>query len=179
MKNKLIILGIAILILSCAKPEARKPIVRKTSSFISESVERNKTLNSKEESALKNKMALDSVQEYINSEFGFWYTYNVIDSLNTALPVKGDEILFSYEIRSLNDEIIYTKEELGTKRYFVDQEELITGLQEGLKLMKQGEIVTFLFPSHKAYGYTGNDKIHSNQPLIYQIHLIEIINKTK
>ena len=59
----------------------------------------------------------------------------------------------------------------------VDQEELITGLQEGIKLTKEGEILTFLFPSHMAFGYTGNGKIESNQPLIYKVHLKEIINK--
>lgn len=179
MKNKIIFLGISILIFSCAKPEARKPIVRKTSSFIGESVERNKALNSFEEEIIKNKMENDSIQDYINSEFGFWYTYNVKDSLNSKFPVKGDEVIYTYEIRDLTDEIIYSNEEIGDKSYLVDQEELITGLQEGIKLMNKGETITFLFPSHLAFGYTGNDRIESNQPLIYKVQLKEIINKTK
>ena len=39
--------------ISCSNPEARKPIVRKTSSFMSESIERNKMLN-KAENAIIN-----------------------------------------------------------------------------------------------------------------------------
>jgi len=177
MKNKIIFMVIYLLIISCSKPEARKPIVRKTSSFMSESVERNKVLNSFEAELFKIKMESDSLNEYINSEYGFWYTYQIKDTLGNKFPVKGDEVIFSYEIRNFKDSIIYSKEELGEKSYLVDQEDLITGLQEGIKLMKKGEIITFLFPSHKAFGYTGNDKIRSNQPLIYKVHLKEVINK--
>ena len=163
--------------ISCSKPEPRKPIVRKTSSFMSESVKRNKVLNKLEENILKLKIEKDSVNKYISSEFGFWYFYNKQDTISNRFPVKGDEVIFTYEIKSLQDSIIYSYEELGLKNYLVDKEELITGLEEGIKLMKKGEIVTFLFPSHKAYGYTGNEKVQSNEPLIYTVQLKEIINK--
>lgn len=177
MKNKFIFFVLSILIISCSKQEPRKPIVRKTSSFMSESVERNKVLNSFEEELLTVKMERDSLNKYINSEYGFWYYYNLKDTISNIFPVKGDEIIFSYEIRNFQDKIIYSEEEVGDKNYLVDQEDLITGLQEGIKLMKEGEIVTFLFPSHKAFGYTGNDKIQSNEPLIYKVQLKEITNK--
>ena len=177
MKNRILFLGIFILLVSCSQPEARKPIVRKTSSFLSESIERNKELNSFEEELFKNKMNKDSIHEYKNSEFGFWYTYDVKDSLQTDIPEKGDEVIYTYEVKNFQDKTIYSYEEIGNKNYLVDQEELITGLQEGIKLMKEGEVITFLFPSHMAFGYTGSGKIQSNQPLIYQVHLKEIINK--
>jgi gliding motility-associated peptidyl-prolyl isomerase len=90
-------------------------------------------------------------------------------------PVKGDEVVYTYEIRDVNDQILYTKEELGERNYLVDRQELISGLQDGLKLMKEGEEVVFLFPSHKAYGYSGYQKIAGNQPLIYTIELIKIL----
>ncbi|MCF6296883.1 MAG: gliding motility-associated peptidyl-prolyl isomerase GldI [Flavobacteriaceae bacterium] len=177
MRNRIFFLLLSILIISCSKPEPRKPIVRKTSSFMSESVKRNKVLNSFEEKLFKIKMERDSLNKYISSEFGFWYSYNKKDSLSNQFPVKGDEVVFSYEIRNFQDNIIYSKEELGDKNYLVDQEDLITGLQEGIKLMKEGEIITFLFPSYKAFGYSGNDKIESNEPLIYEVHLKIINNK--
>ncbi len=179
MKNNILFILVSILLISCSKPEPRKPIVRKTSSFMSESVKRNIVLNKIEEDTLKHKIENDSVNVYISSEYGFWYFYNKKDTLDSKLPVKGDEVIFTYEIRNLQDSIIYSLEELGVKNYLVDREELITGLQDGIKLMKKGETVTFLFPSHKAYGYTGNERIQSNEPLIYTVHLKEIINKNK
>lgn len=168
---------ILMLISSCSSPEPRKPIIRKTSSFMSESVQRNRLLNNVEEEKFRQKMERDSINDYINSEYGFWYYYKIKDTLNNKLATTGDEVIFSYEVRSFNDSIIYSKEELGDRNYLVDKEELITGLQEGIKLMKEGEVVVFLFPSYKAYGYTGNERIRSNEPLIYTVNLKKINNK--
>lgn len=176
--NKTVFAIIAfVFIISCANPEPRKPIKRKTGSFMKESVDRNKNLNKLEKELLQIKMQNDSTNIYYTSANGFWYFYNKKDSLNTKLPVKGDEVVFSYEIRTLNDSILYSKQELGDKRYLVDKEELISGLQDAIKLMHKGEVVTFLFPSHKAFGYTGNNRVYPNEPLIYTVHLKEIINK--
>jgi gliding motility-associated peptidyl-prolyl isomerase len=142
-----------------------------------ESVERNKVLNKLEEGLIMKKMQSDSLHTYNASPNGFWYFYEEKDTMNTANPVKGDEVIFAYEIKDLRDSIIYSKEELGDKHYLVDREDLISGLQDGIKLMKEGEVVTFLFPSYKAYGYSGYEKINSNQPLIYSVHLKKIISK--
>ncbi len=142
-----------------------------------ESIKRNKALNTLEEDLLKAKLKKDSIHNYLNSSKGFWYFYNQKDSLQTEYPEKGDEVVYTYEVKRLNDSILYTKEEIGKKRYLVDKEELITGLQDGLKLMHPGEEVTFLFPSHKAFGYTGNERVMPNEPLIYTVELIELNKK--
>jgi FKBP-type peptidyl-prolyl cis-trans isomerase len=54
----------------------------------------------------------------------------------------------------------------------------MTGLQNGIKIMKKNEKVTFLFPSHIAYGYHGdNKKIGANEPLICTVTLNNIEKK--
>lgn len=177
MQKLLFLFAIGLLVFSCAKPEPRKPIIRKTSSFMHESIERNKVLNKLEDDRIRLKMAKDSVHSYKNSEHGFWYYYKKKDTLSNYYPSKGDEVSFSYEIKGLDEKVIYDKETLGVQNYLIDKEELITGLQEGIKLMKEGEIIVFIFPSYKAYGYTGFKKIQSNQSLIYTVELNKI--KTK
>ena len=174
MKRILLILILSTVFLSCSNSEARKPIVRKTSSFMTESIERNKLLNKAENAILMQKMRSDSLHQYQSSENGFWYYYDVEVPSENYIAKSGDAVFYSHEIKSLDNTILYTKEALGTKSYLVDKEELITGLQDGFKLMKEGEVITFLFPSHKAYGYTGNDKIKPNQPLIYTVQLLKI-----
>lgn len=178
--NKLIIrniLGVVtlLLLLSCNEPEPRKPIVRKSSTFLKESVVRNKVINKLEEKAFLEFIEKDTINDYLASEKGFWYYYNKKDSVSTIYPKKGDEVIYTYEIKDIYNDILYSEEDLGQRSYLVDQQELITGLQDGIKLMKEGEEVTFLFPSHKAYGYSGYDKIGSNQPLIYTVTLKKII----
>ena len=168
---------IVILVLfavSCSKPEARKPIVRKTSSFMNESIERNKLLTQVENELLQKKMEADSSREYQNSEQGFWYYYDLKMDSDAPMPEPGDDVVFSYEIRNLDDEIIFSRDEFGEVVYRVDKEELITGLQDGIKLMRRGEKVTFLFPSYKAYGYSGSERIEPNQPLIYKVELLAV-----
>tara|TARA_R110002049_G_scaffold174490_4_gene341702 strand:- start:1145 stop:1681 length:537 start_codon:yes stop_codon:yes gene_type:complete len=155
---------------SCKTPEARKPISTKTGSFIDVSVERNKKLNAQEQAAIKQIMEQDE-NNYMASESGFWYYYNTkaeIDSLKT--PDFGDIVNYDYDVKALNGSIIYSKNDIKTQTYAMDKEELFTGLREGLKLMKTGETVTFIFPSQKAYGYYGDEnKIGRNTPLICEV----------
>lgn len=182
--NKLVlVLFVLFALFSCKQPEARHPISVSSGSFINASVERNKKLYAREKSQIEKIMTRrkDSVN-FIASTSGFWYYYNKkiqIDTLQT--PKFGDIINFNYNIKALNGNIIYTKEELKTQNYAMDREELFTGLREGLKLLKAGETATFLFPSQKAYGYYGDEnKIGSNVPLICQVTVNSItLNQTK
>lgn len=169
--NKLTIVTCVLLaFISCKTPEPRKPISSKTGSFIDASVERNKKLNAHEE-AIINKVIEKQDKDFIASETGFWYYYNTkaeIDSLQT--PSFGDIINYNFEIKNLNGNLIYSKEDLKTRTYAMDKQELFTGLREGLKLMKTGETITFIFPSQKAFGYYGDEnKIGRNTPLICEV----------
>ncbi len=174
--NKTLTLILFLVAISCKTPEARRPISVKTGSFIDASVERNKKLNAKEQATIEKLMKAEN-KTYIASESGFWYYYNnkiEIDSLKT--PNFGDLINYNYNVKTLNGNLIYSTEELKTQNYAMDQEELFTGLREGLKLMKTGETVTFVFPSQKAYGYYGDEnKIGSNIPLICEVTVNSII----
>ena len=145
---------------------------------MSESIERNKILTKAENQLLQMKIEGDSLNSYLNSEQGFWYYYEKKDTLEAPVPETGDQVVFNYEVRDLAERVIYSEEELGPQSYLVDKEELISGLQDGLKLMKEGERVIFLFPSYKAYGYTGSERIEPNQPLMYKVDLIKV-NKSK
>jgi len=174
MIKNIVFLLVFLVISSCSKPEPRKPIVRKTGSFLDESVKRNITINKLEEDLLKREMQNDSLHHYINSENGFWYFYQVKDSLDHLTPKKGDLAVFNYEVKNLNDEIIFSKEEIGKIQYYVGKQEMISGLHDGIQLMKEGETITFLFPSYKAYGYSGNEKVNPNEPLIFTVELLKI-----
>ena len=175
MMNKLLTIAILLLVFGCKTPEARRPVSVKTGSFIDASVERNKKLNANEKAFIENLMKQENI-DYIASESGFWYYYNNkvdIDTLKT--PNFGDVINYNYNVKSLNGDTIYSTEDIKTQSYAMDKEELFTGLREGLKLMKTGETVTFLFPSLKAYGYYGDEnKIGSNVPLICEVTINSI-----
>ena len=177
MKINIFFIAVLFLIIGCSEPEPRKPIVRKTTTFLKESIERNKQINELEEEELKRLIEQDSINDYISSENGFWFYYVKRNSSSEKLPVKGDEVLYEYKIDNIYGEPMYTIDDLGERTYIVDKQELITGLQDGLKLMKEEETVVFLFPSHKAYGYSGYQKIGRSQPLKYTVTVKKISSK--
>ena len=161
---------------SCSKIQPRKPINPKPSTTLYfEAIQQNKRLNKIEENKILGLIKNDSLNNYIQSPQGFWYTYinKIEDTLTTAK--KGDKVSLEYNITDLNDSIIYSKKELGIKNYIVDEEDFISGLQKGIKLMKIGETITFVLPSYNAYGITGdNNKIGLNQSIKSTVTLINI-----
>lgn len=168
--------ALMLLVIGCKTPDARKPISVKTGSFIDASVERNKKLFAIEQTHIEKLMTEKKDNEYIASESGFWYYYNTkIEADSLITPNFGDIVNYNYNVKALDGSLIYSKEELKTQNYAMDKEELFTGLREGLKLMKTGETVTFLFPSQKAYGYYGDEnRIRSNTPLICKVTINSI-----
>lgn len=181
MRNLLILLFGCLAFVSCKTPEARRPIQRTSGSFINESVERNKKIFELEKSQFLELMKSNPEKEYITSTNGFWYYYNKKDTISNQVPKFGDQISFSYNLKHLDGEVLISEEEIGVQDYIVDKtkQELISGIRDGVKLMKVGETITLLLPSYKAYGYYGiENKLGPNVPLQSKVTLISI-NQTQ
>lgn len=162
---------------SCKSPEARYPVTQTSGSYINESVARNKELLAREEEFIQGIIKKDSANEYHSSSNGFYYYYNkrTPDSVSSKTPEFGDIVVFDYSISALDGTPIYAEGEKATREYAIDKEKLFSGLRQGLKLMKEGETVTFLFPSYKAYGYYGDkNKIGTNVPISTKVTLHSI-----
>lgn len=166
----------AILVSSCNNQQARKPISYSSGSFMKESVARNKKLIAGEESKIDSLIKKDTASKYIATAKGYWYKYEIKStSKDSITPKKGDVAYFDYEVKDLDGNVIYTELELRPQTYLVDKQNIMMGMRDGIKLMKKGEKVTFLFPSHMGYGYHGdNRRIGHNQPLITTIFLRDI-----
>lgn len=169
IRSSLFFIFIALLtVVSCKTPEARRPEKQATGTFIEDSAERNKKIFETEKNQIEALINADSSVTYQSSDSGFWYHYITKDTLASQKPVLGDQVTFTYNIKSLDGSVILSEEENGLQQYKVDQsnQELISGIRDGIKLMKVGETITFLFPSYKAYGYYGIDnKLGTNVPI--------------
>lgn len=181
MYKKIILLSIVfITIVSCAQQEAREPKTRSTGTFLKESVDRNKALIAQEEAIIDDFIQKDTAHTYIASKNGFWYFYKNTRSEDTYTPKKGDTLSYEYNVAKIAGDTIYRKQELGIQEYVVEKQQIISGLRHGLQLMKKGETITFLFPSHVAYGYHGdNKKIGTNVPIQSTITLLNIKKNNK
>ncbi|XLS30422.1 gliding motility-associated peptidyl-prolyl isomerase GldI [Flavobacteriaceae bacterium M23B6Z8] len=178
-KIMLFILAVS-LFAGCNDPQPRRPISVKSGSFSTKSVERNKELLASEEQLFEDIIKKDTLHDYIRSSNGYWYFFNLKKDSSAYQPVTDDVVKISYNIRSVSNDTIYSADQIGDLVIKIDKEELFPGLRTGLKLLREGETATFLFPSSMAYGYHGDDdKIGINVPLISTVSLIKVIERSK
>jgi gliding motility-associated peptidyl-prolyl isomerase len=170
---------LSLLISSCKQhQEARRPISQTSGSFMKKSVERNKKLVAGEEDQIKKLMKSNPQLDYTASSKGYWYYYETANEVDSLTPKKGDVVLFDYEIKDLKGTVIYSELELRPQIYYVDKQDIMMGLRDGIKLMHKNEKITFLFPSHMGFGYHGDNKrIGTNQPLICTVTLRDFISE--
>jgi gliding motility-associated peptidyl-prolyl isomerase len=167
--------------LSCKQQQqARMPISRSSGTFMKESAARNKKLIAGEEGKIDSIIKSNPKIQYVASKKGYWYHYQIKNENDTLRPKKGDVAQFDYEIMDLKGNVVYSEVELRPQTYLVDKQNILMGLRDGIKLMRKNEKVTFLFPSHMAYGYRGDNKlIKSNQPIICTVTLNDFKPKEK
>ena len=170
--SKISLILFTILLISCKQQQARMPISRSSGTFMKESVIRNKKLVAGEELRIDSIIKSNPSIKYFASNKGYWYHYDVRNERDTLRPRKGDIAYLDYEIKDFKGNVIYSDVELRPQVYAVDKQNIMMGLRHGIKLMRKNEKVTFLFPSHIAYGYHGDDKsIGPNEPLICTVTL--------
>lgn len=178
MKPHLFFFALFFIFCSCKELEARKPVNKSSGGYIDQSIARNKELIAQEEKDIKTYIKQDTINTYIASSEGFWYTF--LTKKETTLPETaqvGDLAQITYELSTLNGKILVSKEEVGNVITQIDQsnQEIISGIRDGIKIMKEGETALFLFPSHKGYGYYGlEEKIPSNTALVCELTLLQL-----
>ncbi len=160
---------------SCKKPETRKPVSYSGGEFIKESIRRNKEVTVSEEKAIQQLIKKDSTHKYYQSKSGFWYKYLKANITDTITPRTGDIVELEFDIKDINGQIIYTKEETVPKIYIVDKQEIMVGLRHAVKIMRKGEVISFIFPSHMGFGYLGDkQRIDQEMPIICEVTLKDI-----
>jgi len=166
---------IVVVLSSCKQPEPRRPIQQKTGKYFGANLQRNKDLLAKEEKLIKETIANDSLHLYEHTSSGSWFYYIKKNDSANYLPQPNDIVTLAYNVMGFENDTIYSGESIGIVNYKVDKEELFPGLRYSVKLLKQGESATFLFPSSLAYGYPGDgDKIGVNVPLKSTITILKI-----
>ena len=171
--NLILIVMISVSFLACAQPEPRKPVQKRSGSFMENSAQRNKALYAKEEAEILNFIKTqDPLRTYRQSESGFWYALDLTGANTSATAKTGDTVIFSYSVYDLMRNELISAEENGWIEYQVDQshQELISGVREGIKLTKSQDSMRLLVPSVMAYAYRGiPGVIQPNTPVLIDL----------
>lgn len=170
-----IALFLLVVMVSCGGPEPRRPLKVKSGGFFKESVERSKKLLAQEEKMIQEIIQKDTLHEYKPSASGSWFYYEERNERAEYTPKTDDLVTMTYNVIGFDNDTIYSKADIGTLQYKVDKQELFPGLRNSVKLLKEGETATFLFPSSLAYGYHGdNKKIGINVPIKSTLSILKI-----
>jgi len=175
MRRFFILLLTLSLVVGCGGPEPRRPVKVKSSTYFGGDIERNKKLLAAEELMIQEYMANDSLRLYEPTASGSWYFYQKTNENSDYTPRPDDLVTMTYNIMGFNNDTIYSHEDIGIVKYKVDKQELFQGLRNSVKILKENETATFLYPSSLAYGYQGDgDRIGVNIPVRSTITLLKI-----
>lgn len=125
---------------------------------------------------IENYIKKDSSFKNIKStSTGLHYQINKVGKGDSAYV--GDTVLVHFTARLLNGKVLDSSQNRGeaTELVLGKDSDVIKGLDEGIRLLKEGGNGKFLIPSHLGYGTQGiTNVVPKNAVLSFEVELIEI-----
>lgn len=105
----------------------------------------------------------------------------VIHEKGKGLQAKsGDKVSVHYEGRLMNDTIFDTSYKRGQPFTFsLGQGQVISGWDEGIALLNEGDSATFIIPPDLGYGQKAMGSIPANSTLKFKVKLMKIVPEVK
>jgi FKBP-type peptidyl-prolyl cis-trans isomerase len=101
--------------------------------------------------------------------------YEVYETSMGEKVKQGDIVNLKYKVSLLDGTLCYSSEEDGNKIFKVGKSQEISGLEQGVTLMRAGEKARFIIPPHLAYGLLGDEhRIPARSIIIYDVELLEV-----
>ena len=101
--------------------------------------------------------------------------YWLMEDKEGVLAEPGQMAVVNFNIKLLDGTKCYSSEENGPFEFRVAEDQVESGLHEGIQMMSQGDIARFIIPSHLAWGITGDHlKIPTNATLVYDVELTRL-----
>jgi FKBP-type peptidyl-prolyl cis-trans isomerase len=102
--------------------------------------------------------------------------YQISKQTNGIKVESGDSVDVALKINLLDGKLCYKTDTLEVDQFLVDRSQVESGIQEGIKLMKEGEKAVFILPSNLAHGLLGDfEKIPPMSPIVVNLELIKVI----
>ncbi len=173
--NRLSTLFVALILLSahsCKEEKQQKKEIQTEREINEKLIEFNKN-KLKAEDEIIDDYVKENYPDLETTDTGLRYYIYDIEEGDLA---KNEEVaVVSYRIERLNGELLYSTEESGPVHIRIGHEDVPSGLHEGLMYMSSGDSALFIMPSHRAYGFTGDQSsIPQNAFLIYHVELIDL-----
>ncbi len=126
----------------------------------------------------------ERINDYIENhelnviQTGTGLRYQIHNQGDGELIKEGDIVMLEYELRLLNEDLIYSSENDGDKKFLVGRGGVESGLEEAILKLKKNSVATLILPAHLAHGLTGDgNRIPSRATLVYRLKVIDKIEK--
>ncbi len=87
----------------------------------------------------------------------------------------GDRAEIRYSVYLITGDPVYSSDQLGLKVFTVGRGGVVSGVEEGILMMREGDYATFILPSYMAHGVPGDgNRIPRRASLIYKIELVKL-----
>lgn len=173
--NQILIVSIVVLFaLSCGqknKPATQLPDY-KSKEFQDKLVEANKMYVKKES---------DEIDQYARHKG--WNMITTGTGLRYMITEKGKGIQAKtgqyarviYKISLLDGTLCYSSDDTGPKEFLIGQDQVESGLHEGIQYLHVGDKAIFILPSHLAHGLVGDEsKIPPHASVVYNVQLLSL-----
>lgn len=131
----------------------------------------NKTLVENEEEEINN---LVTRYGWIMKSTGSGLRYMIYKEGKGPGIKAGDKVKIDFETRLITGDLCYSSKVSGAKEMTVGKSGEVSGLEEGVMLLKVGDKAKLIIPSHLAFGLLGDEeKIPKRATLIYDIEILE------
>ncbi len=169
---KLVFMLFAGLILFSCKED--KPIEKPEINWTKDnSTDLNKELADQEKIDIQ--LYLDRKTNWKMKETGSGLYYWIYSEGNGPQALSGSIAQVSFNISLLDGTFCYKTEDDEIEEFRVDKSQVETGVQEAIKLMKEGDKAKLIIPSHLAHGLTGDmNKIPPLTAIVVDIHLYKV-----
>jgi len=170
---KSIILALSVLLIIGCKGKNSRPMTdQEMARAQKEMIEENKRQHNEEMKAIKEYIAKNNWPMQETSTGLHYWVYEQGQGLQAK---KDDHVSISYTISLMDGTPCYTATDAEPRHVHIGHENIESGMHEALQLMHVGDHAKFIFPSHLAFGFTGDSgKIPQNASVIYDIHLLSI-----
>lgn len=122
-----------------------------------------------------------SIERYIErrglkmERTGTGLRYMILDPGIAPKASSGMRATVNYRIELLDGTFCYSSDSLGAHVFKVDEDQIESGIHEGIKLLGKGGKAKFILPSHLAHGLLGDqDKIPAKSSVVYDIEVVEL-----
>lgn len=171
LKDKLFVLVIAVLLTAC-DPPVQEHRTSQPDPVAEQLVRANQYMQRRHQDHISAFLERVGWKAEV-TQTGLWI---VLEKKGEGKVIReNSRIIYAFESTLLNGQPCYKATEQDPKEIIIGKGGVESGIEQGMRLLRQGAEAIFIIPPHLAHGNFGDrDRIPGNSVLIYRVKVLEV-----